>query len=61
MIHTCQFCSEDIEDGDEVSLLVYTKYRRLGSRIAFALNTSEMIADPTTLAHKDCKGKINGF
>ena len=61
MIHICSKCDEEIIDGDWISLTVTTRYKRLGSKIAFALNTGDMVAETDSLCHSDCKGRNSGF
>lgn len=61
MTHICHFCQEDVQDGDHITVVVDTLYKKIPSKIAFALNTGEMIAHPDTIAHFACKGKTVGF
>lgn len=61
MIHICSFCQEDIKDGEIVTFVGHTKYKRLESKIAFALDPNSMIVDPDTLSHYECKGRTVGF
>lgn len=55
MRHICDFCEHEIQDGDYITFVGETKYKKLGSKIAFALNTSEMVVYPETLCHKQCR------
>lgn len=61
MDHFCDKCSEPIEDGEYIEITVITPYKKLGSRVAFALNAAERVALPETIAHKLCKGRTSGF
>lgn len=61
MTHYCDFCLEEIKDGEVVTFVGHTKYKRLGSKVAFALDPVSMSVDPSTLSHYACKGRLNGF
>lgn len=61
MTHFCAKCNEPIENDDWITLPVTTRYKKLDSKIAFALNTGDITADTDEMCHSECKGRTVGF
>lgn len=55
MIQWCNNCKKLLEEGDAVSVKIFSKYHILKSTIAYALDKNNMSADPSTLEHINCQ------
>ncbi len=54
MLNSCQICLKPLQEGDKICVLVTATYHSLKSKIAYALDKSDMVAHGDTLAHENC-------
>lgn len=54
MMNRCATCNQPIEEGDRVTVFVTATYHALKSKVAYALDKSDMEAEAETLAHVRC-------
>jgi hypothetical protein len=47
----CKRCFSPIREGERVSVLVEATYHILKSKIAYALDKEDLVADPESLVH----------
>ncbi len=53
MTHFCAFCDQELKDKDTVTAVIVTEYKRIPSKVAFAIRTDTIVVLPETLAHKE--------
>lgn len=57
MTNYCRRCFSDLKEGQRVSVVMSATYHMLKSRIAYALDKTDMEADAETIVHakeEDC-------
>ena len=59
MLQLCNKCEKLLREGDEVKVMVTSTYHVLKSTVAYALSRENMVADPATLEHVNCR-ETNG-
>jgi hypothetical protein len=58
MTNVCRRCFAPMKEGQLATVVVTATYHMLKSQISYALDKSDMVADPDTLIHgdeKDCR------
>jgi hypothetical protein len=55
MLSLCSECDKLLGEGDDVKVVVRSKFHILKSTVTFALDKHAMVCDPRTLRHTNCQ------
>lgn len=50
----CVICEELLKEGDDIEVLIRSKWHIIKSKVSYAIDKDEMEAVPGTLAHVEC-------